>query len=154
MKSHENEVNKRLANAENEASRYQFTYEHTSQKGQWLQWFLKKLIAKSIHFWYELIKGKYDKNAYVFQDPRLLIFREFVKRYVEEWMEERKQKIVLDSLDVSLFLNKEDIWWRNHFMNMMRIWCEEIYPTLEWKGEPLYRLDEVEEAQMLAWKGK
>lgn len=153
MKDHETEVNKRLANAQSEASRYQFTYEHTTAKGQWLQWFLKKLIAKSIHFWYGLIKGKYDKNAYVFQDPRLFMIQQFIKNYAKDNMEERKQEIINEAADIFLFLLKEDIFYRVRAMDAIRLWGH-LYPGMKWKDEPLYGLDEPEQENLQLWKGQ
>lgn len=136
-----------------EGSRYQFTYEHTSKKGQWLQWFLKQTIIKTMHFIHGQIKGKYDKNAYIFQDPRLFTIQQFIKNYAKDNMEQRKQEIINEAADIFLFLLKEDIFYRVRVVDAIRLWSS-MYPQMMWKGEPLYGLDEPEQENLQLWKGK
>lgn len=90
-------------------------------KGKFLQDVIKKGIIKAIDLAHSQIVGKYDKDAYVLEDPRLVELNAYLRTYLSQNFEHsmpRKLKFMTQILDIVMFLMKEDIYYRARFLDM------------------------------------
>jgi hypothetical protein len=116
-------------------------------KGKFFQDVAKTGMVKAIAAAHKQITGGYDKDAYIFEDPRLQklsgFFRSFIAEYFEDGAENgcpRKLTFMYQLIDIVLFLMKEDIYYRSRFFKMFnelpRAWA----------------LDEAEEKNIKIWR--
>lgn len=118
-----------------EKSRTDFTYSiFDHPKGLWLQHYLKVLIQKTIHMLHNHILKYYDKNAFIFDDERLQSLKSFAYMYAENYLRDthekhldmtfrhRKAWLVIESMEIALFILKEDIWWRARVLKAINLW--------------------------------
>lgn len=144
-----------------ERSRTDFTYSiFDNPRGLWLQHYLKVLIAKTVHLCHSSILKYYDKNAFVFDDERLQSIRAFVYGYAENYLKDchekhcdmsfrhRKAWLVIEAVEIALFILKEDIWWRTRILKAINIW-EETNPYME--GYDRYELTKEEAENLKRW---
>lgn len=92
-------------------------------KGKFLQDVIKKGIIKTIDLAHSQIVGKYDKNAFVFEDPRLVELNAYFRSYLSQYFEHdvpRKITFMSQIVDIVMFLMKEDIYYRARFLDMFR----------------------------------
>jgi hypothetical protein len=100
-------------------------YFHT--KGLFFQNVIKKGITTTINITYNQILRFYDKNAFVFEDPRLKKLQLFCKTYVATYYAEEgpggtgitKLTFMYQFFDIMLFLMKEDIFYRPRFFEFL-----------------------------------
>lgn len=107
-----------------------------------MQWILKKILAEAIFKFHKMIKNTYDVDAYVFDDYRLKEIRRFTNEYCSENMEQRKQDIINNGMDIFLFMLKEDVFYRARFFDMMQRWNR------------VQGITDVERQNLIDWKGK
>lgn len=97
------------------------------KKGLFFQNVIKKGITKTINLTYNQILRFYDKDAFVFEDPRLKTLRNFCKTYVATYYAEEarggtgiiKLTFMYQFFDIMLFLMKEDIFYRPRFFEFL-----------------------------------
>ena len=97
------------------------------KRGLFFQEVIKKGITKTINLAYNQILRYYDKEAFVFEDPRLKILRSFCKTYVATYYAEEgpggtgiiKLTFMYQFFDILLFLMKEDIFYRPRFFEFL-----------------------------------
>lgn len=93
------------------------------EKGKFLQDVIKKGIIKAIDLAHSQIVGKYDKDAFVFEDPRLVELNAYFRSYLSQYFEHdvpRKITFMSQIVDIVMFLMKEDIYYRARFLDMFR----------------------------------
>lgn len=94
------------------------------EKGQFLQKVVKKGIIKTIDMVHGQIIRGYDKDAYVFDDPRLAELNVYFSSYIShnfcnlERTNTRKLEFMMKIKDIVMFLMKEDIYYRARFLDM------------------------------------
>jgi len=119
-------------------SRNRFIYNpYHHPKGQFFQNVIKKAIMKAIDFAHGAMLKKYDKDVFVYGDPRLKKLDEFVKQYTQENFKDTPYKIDFMNkiTDIALGLAKEDIYYRARMFDMMNRFAF-MYP--------IYKLTELE----------
>jgi hypothetical protein len=97
------------------------------KKGLFLQNVIKRGIISTINLTYKQILRFYDKDAFVFEDPRLNKLRLFCKTYVAFYYGEEarggtgiiKLTFMYQFFDIMLFLMKEDIFYRTRFFEFL-----------------------------------
>jgi hypothetical protein len=111
-------------------------------KGIFLQQVIKRGITKAIAVAHSQIVGKYDSDAFRFDDTRLQELSGYMRAYISEnFSHDSPYKITFMShiLDIVLFLMKEDIYYRARFLDM-------------WKHMPReYELTEEERRNIQEW---
>lgn len=98
-------------------SRNGFLYNcYTHPMGRFFQNTVKNGILAIIHRIHAKDILRYDKQAYVYDDPRLKKLDEIITRSVNLTIDdkdrERKREILLSCKDICLFMLKEDIYYR------------------------------------------
>lgn len=91
------------------------------EKGIYLQKVIKSGIIKSIALAHSQIVGKYDKDAFKFDDPRLQELNGYLRAYLSSnFAHDAPRKITFMSqiVDIVMFLMKEDIYYRARFLNL------------------------------------
>lgn len=95
------------------------------KKGKFFQDVAKTGMVKAIAAAHKQITGGYDKNAYVFEDPRIQKLSTFFRYFIAENFEDgaavgcdRKLVFMYQLIDIVLFLMKEDIYYRARFFKM------------------------------------
>lgn len=111
-------------------------------KGKFLQDVVKKGIIKTIDLAHGQIVGKYDKDAYALEDPRLVELNAYMRAYISQNFEHslpRKLTFMTQILDIIMFLMKEDIYYRARFIDMFR-------------GMPRFDITENEAENIQRWR--
>jgi hypothetical protein len=98
-------------------SRDHFLYNcYSHPLGKFFQDVIKGRIVSMIRWVHDSGIPRYDKEAFVFDDPRLQLLNQIITDAIEEQIQDsdkdRKQKILSDCRDISLFMLKEDIFYR------------------------------------------
>lgn len=102
-------------------SRNGFLYNcYTHPLGRFFQETIKNGIVAVIRRIHDKEIKRYDKQAYVYDDPRLQLLDRIITEAVEEQIQDtdkdRKREILLQCKDVSLFMLKEDVFYRPRIM--------------------------------------
>lgn len=109
-------------NAGNGKGGFRFSpYYH--DKGRFLQDVIKKGIIKAIELAHDQIVGKYDPEAYALEDERLVNLNGYYRAYLSgnfEHQAPRKITFMTQTLDILMFLMKEDIYYRARFLDMLK----------------------------------
>jgi len=135
----------------NDKSRNRFKWHHLyNEKGQAFQSLVKKAILSAIDMGHMYWRTKYDKNAFVYEDGRLIFFDEFLKQYIKELVSERgafdnyKMNFMNKLVDIVLGLCKEDIYYRSRFFNCINMFVQNLleidYPIIELTEDELRNL--------------
>lgn len=124
-----NERNPRYPEGDNR-TRETFTYSHYHHpKGALLAGIKGKILIESINFAHKILQKKYDKDAFVFDDPRLKEDNEYFRKCIKEDFESVLAKshepadkfdFMYKLCDIIMFLRKEDIFYGSRFMKMFR----------------------------------
>ena len=98
-------------------SRNGFLYNcYTHAKGKLFQYTIKPAITGIIKRVHDKDIPRYDKDAYVYEDPRLLKLDQIIKETIDEVIQDadkdRKREILKDCADISMFMLKEDVFYR------------------------------------------
>jgi hypothetical protein len=111
-------------------------------KGKLLQDVIKKGIIKAIELAHDQIVGKYDPEAYALEDERLVNLNGYYRAYLSgnfEHQAPRKITFMTQTLDILMFLMKEDIYYRARFLDMLKnmprdyeLTTEEIENIAKW----------------------
>ena len=106
-------------------SREGFKYNcYTDKKrGMFFQTVIKKAILAAINFAHSAILKHYDKNAFVYDDPRLSAIDEYMKEYIATNFKNSpgyKDAFMLKVLGIFLFLMKEDVYYRGRWLQILK----------------------------------
>ena len=117
----------------NEKSRNYFKYScHHNEKGRFYQSVLKKAILAAIDMAHKHTLERYNKNQFVYDDPRLKSVNGWTKKYIKEnFQESGEYKIGFMSKIIDIALGticKEDIYYRARFFDMVNKFVKE-YPN-------------------------
>jgi hypothetical protein len=89
---------------------------YTHPMGRFFQNTVKQGILAIIRRLHDKDIPRYDKQAYVYEDPRLKKLDEIITNAVADTIDdkdrERKREILLNCKDICLFMLKEDIFYR------------------------------------------
>jgi len=98
----------------NNNSRVGFTWHLDSVKGAIFQRTVKPAIIKTVNKIHKWIVGEWDRNAFVYDDPRLQVLDDSVTKGINTLFDhqDRKLDIMHKGADILLFMLKEDIYWR------------------------------------------
>lgn len=94
-----------------------------TKKGKLFHTTVKQSIRKSIDLAEWLIKNKYDKNAFVYDDPRLKSIDDLLRAYIDDRFKHRdyKVKFMHQIRHIFVFIMKEDPYYTSvgfDFMNL------------------------------------
>jgi hypothetical protein len=113
----------------NNKSRRGFMHDvyHTA-KGKLFQGVVKGAILAAINMAHEDWLNKYDKDAFVYDDPMLIELDMFLKTYIDEHMSTEADRQyhfdrILPVIDLFLGLQKEDILYRTLFKDVVNTFC-------------------------------
>jgi hypothetical protein len=117
----------------NEESRNYFKYNcHHNEKGKFYQGVIKKVLLSTIDIAHKYTVERYNKNQFVYDDPRLKGVNIWAKKYINEnFQESGEYKIGFMSkiIDIALgTISKEDIYYRARFFDMVNKFMKE-YPN-------------------------
>lgn len=98
-------------------SRNGFLYNcYTHSLGKFFQHTIKKGIESVIFRLHDKDIPRYDKQAYVYDDPRLQFLDRLITQVIEEAIQDidkdRKREILMACKDICLFMLKEDVFYR------------------------------------------
>lgn len=105
----------------NNDSRIGFTYGLQSVKGKTFQHVLKPAIIKVINKMHSWICGEWDREAYVYDDPRMKVLDDNVHTFIDSYFdhEDRKLDFMHKAADIGLFMLKEDVYYRARIFKML-----------------------------------
>ena len=117
-------------------SRNGFLYNcYTHPLGRFFQNTIKHGILSIIHRIHDKEIPRYDKEAYVYDDPRLRFLDALITKVVEDQIadqdHDRKQEILLNCKDICLFMLKEDVFYRPRILQAMVDAAKEIVANEE-----------------------
>lgn len=93
-------------------------YRH--EKGKFFQHVTKKAILRAIYFAHKAMTKHYDKDAYVYDDPRLNALNDFLHAYMDtHFADEYTHDFMPKVVDIILGLMKEDIRYRARFLDLL-----------------------------------
>lgn len=95
-------------------SRSNFTYGVENKKWQIMHKVLKPAILVTVEKMHKWIVGEWDKDAFVYDDPRLQALDDSMSELIKELFDHKDYKLNLmnNGADILLFILKEDIYWR------------------------------------------
>lgn len=98
-------------------SRNGFLYNcYTTKMGRFFQETIKRWLETGIARIHNKEIPRYDKEAYIFDDPRLKLLHDtllvLIEKYLNDDDKQRKRELVRDISEIWLFMMKEDIYWR------------------------------------------
>lgn len=103
------------------STRTEFTWHpHYNKKGKMFQDLKHKIMIEAVNYMHKKILNEYDMDAYVYDDPRLQNINGFFRGYIHKNFREAmfKTEVMNKLLDIFMFLQKEDIYYRARFMDM------------------------------------
>lgn len=112
-----------------------------SKLGRFFQQSIKKSMISSLEKIHRMIP-KYDKQAFVFDDPRLKYIHDFSKEYTSAKCKQssgRPARILMLALEICLFLMKEDIYYRARFFDAWNKFHDHTFELTEREKENLTR---------------
>ncbi len=103
------------------SSRSNFTYGPSNKKWQLMHKVLKPAIIATVGKMHKWIVGEWDRDAFVYDDPRLQILNERISTLILELFDHTDYKLNLmnKGADILLFILKEDIYWRPRILDML-----------------------------------
>ena len=98
-------------------SRNGFLYNcYTTTMGRFFQETIKVWLEKGLKRIHDKEIPRYDKEAFVFGDPRLKILHDKLlflnEKYLNDSDKGRKRELMQEIEEIALFMMKEDIYWR------------------------------------------
>lgn len=104
-------------------SKYDF---NNHPKGKYLQNVIKKVFLAAIGTGHSLWQKKYDKDCFKYDDPRLAQLDDYLKNHIKETVSEGigyKDVFMLQMVDLSLGMMKEDIYYRAVIFDFINTFC-------------------------------
>ena len=95
-------------------------YHHV--KGKFMQGVIKTAVKSAINFAHAQIIKHYDRNAFMYDDPRLKRIDEYCKRYINENFQNSypyKCDFMEKIVDIILFFAREDIYYTARWLDMI-----------------------------------
>ena len=104
----------------NNSNRIGFTRTIASPLGNKFQRVLKPAIITTINKMHKWICGDWDKDAFVYDDPRMQVLDDNLHGYIDEYFnqESRKLNFMHKIVDICLFIMKEDIYYSARAFDM------------------------------------
>ena len=104
----------------NNSNRIGFTRTLVSPLGKKFQGVLKPAIIATINKMHKWICGDWDKDAFVYDDPRMQILDTNLHEYIDEYFDHEQRKIdfMHKIIDICLFIAKEDIYYSARMFDM------------------------------------
>ena len=129
-------------------SRNGFLYNcYTTKMGRFFQETIKRWLETGIARIHNKEIPRYDKEAYIFADPRLKLLHDtlltLTEKYLNDNDKDRKRELVRDISEIWLFMMKEDIYWRRIGIPML---VDLAHVIIE--NESLFVLTPIEEDNM------
>jgi len=87
------------------------------------------------HNW---IKRFYDKDAYIFDDPRLSSISDYLKTIIIS--EFKTPDVILKAIDIIIFLMKEDIYYRPRWIKILQDVNQTVQIVIRESDYPLIRI--------------
>lgn len=119
--------------------------------GRFFQETVKVWLEKGIARIHDKEIPRYDKQAYIFDDPRLKLLHEELIRLTHKYCQDndktRKRELVNNVQEIWLFMMKEDIYWRRVGLPYLVEFGEFIVKN----KEVLSQLTEEEEKNRQKW---
>lgn len=117
------ETDKNPQYADNNKTSVGFRYNPSHHiKGKFFQGVIKTAIKSAIYFGHAQILKHYDRNAFVYDDPRLKAIDEYCKRYIDKNFQNSypyKSDFMSKVVDIILFFAKEDIYYTARWLDMI-----------------------------------
>jgi hypothetical protein len=104
----------------NNQNRSDFTYGPKNPLWQTMQRKLKPWTIKGIHFWHGWLIKRWDKDAFVFDDPRMQVLAKNLHDFVDVNFDQQNRKLdfMHEAVDIGLWFLKEDIYYAARFFAM------------------------------------
>jgi hypothetical protein len=104
----------------NNQNRSDFTYGPKHKLWQTMQRKLKPATIKAIGYWHGWISKDWDKDSYVYDDPRMQVLDKNLHDFVDKYFDhqDRKLKFMHQAVDIALWFMKEDIYYAARFFAM------------------------------------
>jgi len=100
--------------------------------GMYFQGVIKKTVIGMLTMAHKGWKMKYDKDAFVYDDARLIFLDTFLKKYIDDHIpdkasyKEYQTELFYKAIDLTLGNAKEDIIYRIMLFDMINIFCDKI----------------------------
>jgi len=116
---------------------------YTTLKGKIFHTTVKQGILKSINMAEWLILNKYDKNAFVYDDPRLKGIDELLERYIDEKFQHREYKVKFMHQLRHIFcvMMKEDPYYTSVGFDFMNLFIKMFPDGFELTESEQYNLN-------------
>ena len=92
------------------------------ERGKWFQYIIKDAIKHTIAFAHKNITKRYDENAFVYEDKRLLEIERVCRECASDNFQHeypRKSNLLTEAMDILLFTMKEDIYYRGRILDFL-----------------------------------
>jgi hypothetical protein len=87
---------------------------------------IKLISSVAVNKVHSDLKGKYDKDMYIYSDPRLLFLDKFAKEFIKDNVKSKSNIDLLNKIvDIALGLCKEDIYYRVRVLEFLNRFMEE-----------------------------
>jgi hypothetical protein len=87
---------------------------------------IKLISSLAVNKVHSELKGKYDKDIYIYSDPRLLFLDKFAKEFIQNNTKSKSSIDLLNKIvDIALGLCKEDIYYRVRILEFLNRFIEE-----------------------------
>jgi len=102
-------------------------------KGKYFQGPIKQMIRKALYMSEKWIVHKYDKDAFVYDDPRLKRLDDFLNEYIEKHFRHAEYKIdfMHQIRHIVIFIAKEDPYYTNVFFDFINKFVVEFKDGIE-----------------------
>ena len=99
-----------------------------SVKGRFFQDHIKHMIRKAIHLSHWWIVKKYDKDAFVYDDPRMKALDTFIEEFIDKHFQQRAYhlEIMHQIRNIALFIPKEDVNYASPFFVFINKFVKEF----------------------------
>ena len=105
----------------NNSNRNGFTYTAAHPKFKTFQNVMKPATIVAINKWHKWISSKWDKDAFVYDDPRMQCLDTRIHELIDELFdhEQRKLDFVHKGADIMLFYMKEDSYYSGRILALL-----------------------------------
>jgi hypothetical protein len=97
----------------------------SSIKNTILKHTIRPMISIAINKIHSGLKGKYDKDIFVYSDPRLLFLDKLGKDFIKENVSGSNINLLNKTVDICLGILKEDVYYRVRGLLLLNMFMEE-----------------------------
>lgn len=103
------------------SNRTNFTYGPANKKWQTMHRVLKPAIIVIINKMHKWVLTNWDKDAYVYDDPRMQVLDESAHGFIDKYFDNANRKLdfMHKGVDVCMFILKEDIFYSSRIFLML-----------------------------------